>query len=478
MPLRRIVAPQATQTDPKDSGPLEQAFAALRTELGLSTDYPQDAAVEAKAAAQSPQLPKRDETSVPFWTVDPPGSTDLDQAMYLEKDGQGFRVRYAIADLSAFVQPGGALDTETRRRTQTIYFPDLRVPLHPQVLSEDAASLLPEQTRPAYVWDLRLDAQGQLVQTSVDRALVRSTARHDYDELQAAVDGGDPPEQFALLKQIGELRIAAEQARGGASLPMPEQEVRLVEGRYEVTFRPPVAAEDWNAQISLLTGMAAAELMLQAKIGILRTMPQADPEEVAKFRRTATALGVDWPQQQAYGEFLRTLDRQNPVHLALIHAATSLFRGAGYTPFNGELPAEREQAAVAAPYAHVTAPLRRLVDRFGLAICAAVSAGEPVPEWATQALPELPELMSGGGRIAGEAERGSADAVEAALLSGLIGTRHPAVAVAQRKETTVVQLTDLPVLDDVPGQVELGAQLEVEVVSADIPKRSVELKAI
>ena len=72
-----------------------------------------------------------------------------------------------------------------------------------------------------------------------------------------------------------------------------------------------------------------------------------------------------------YGDFVRGLDRANPRHLALIHEATALFRGAGYTAFDGEPPAQREHAAVAAPYAHVTAPLRRLVDRFGLVVCEA-----------------------------------------------------------------------------------------------------------
>ena len=77
----------------------------------------------------------------------------------------------------------------------------------------------------------------------------------------------------------------------------------------------------------------------------------------------------------------------DPKHLALIHEATSLFRGAGYTPFDGTVPEEPEHAAVAYPYAHVTAPLRRLVDRFGLAICEALSAGAEVPGWAREALP-------------------------------------------------------------------------------------------
>ena len=193
---------------------------------------------------------------------------------------------------------------------------------------------------------------------------------------------------------------------------MPEQEVAEDEqGHFTLDFRPPLEAEDWNAQISLLTGMAAAEMMVKAGVGILRTMPEADQNAVARFRRPPAALGVEWAAGQAYGEFLRGLDRANPRHLALIHEATSLFRGAGYTPFEGAVPEQSEHAAVAAPYAHVTAPLRRLVDRFGLVLCEAVSRGaRGAGVRCGRRCPPLPELMAESDRRARAAERACADA--------------------------------------------------------------------
>ena len=99
--------------------------------------------------------PAYDVTELPFLTIDPPGSMDLDQAMHLERRGAGFRVRYAIADVAAFVRPGGAIDAEAHRRVETLYSPDTRTPLHPPVLSEGAASLLPGQVRPAAAVDAR-----------------------------------------------------------------------------------------------------------------------------------------------------------------------------------------------------------------------------------------------------------------------------------------------------------------------------------
>ena len=450
---------------------LTDRFAAVRAELGLSLDYPADALTEAEqVAAAPPGLPERDETAVPFFTVDPPGSMDLDQAMHLERDGDGHRIRYAIADVPTFVRLGGALDRVTRERGQTVYCPDVRVPLHPEVLSEAAASLLPDAVRPAFVWDLHLDPAGLLTSAQVYRAMVRSVERLDYSQVQAAVDGGTDDERFLLLKEIGERRIAQERARGGASLPMPEQQVTAREGGgFTLEFRPLVAAEEWNAQVSLLTGMAAARMMLDAGVGVLRTMPAPTPEAVAWFRRVARGLGAEWPQDVPYGEFVRGLDRSNPRHLALIHEATALFRGAGYTAFDGEPPAQAEHAAVAAPYAHVTAPLRRLVDRFGLVVCEATCRGAEVPDAVRAALPQLAELMRDSDRRARAAERSCADATEAAVLHGREGETFGAIVIDHTDKGMEVQLVDVPVISRVTGPAApLGTNLSVRLDLADV----------
>ena len=210
-------------------GPLR--FGAVRAELGVPADFPPDVLAEAARAAADPRLPTEDATDVPFVTVDPPGSRDLDQALHLAaRAGGGFRVSYAIADVAAFVRPGGAVDAEARRRTQTLYSPDLRTPLHPPALGEQAASLLPDQVRPAVLWRIELDAGGEVSGVDVRRALVRSRAQLDYPGLQAAVDAGTAPEPVALLPRVGELRIALSRARHATELDVPEQEVVPAEG--------------------------------------------------------------------------------------------------------------------------------------------------------------------------------------------------------------------------------------------------------
>ena len=445
-------------------------FAAIRAELEVVEEFPSEVQAEAEKVVAAPvDLPERDETAVPFFTIDPASSMDLDQAIHLERDGDGYRIRYAIADVPAFIAPGGAIDTEARRRGQTVYCPDTRVPLHPTVMSEGAASLLPGEVRPAFVWDMRLDAEGEGTSAEVYRAMVRSVERFDYVAVQEQVDAGTDDERWVLLQEVGERRIRQEQLRGGASLPMPEQEVHLGEdGDFTLEFRPPRTVEEWNAQISLLTGMAAADMMLHAGVGILRTMPEAEHHAVARFRRQAKALGAPWPAEQSYGDFLRSLDRTDPRHLALIYDATSLFRGAGYTPFDGDVPEQVEQAAVADAYAHVTAPLRRLVDRFGLVVCEAISSGTEVPAWVREALPTLPERMKESDRRAGAAERMCADAVEAAVLHPRVGQTFRAVVVDRDDKGLEVQLLDVPVVARATGGAELGATVDVRLESADV----------
>ncbi|KRB45096.1 RNB domain-containing ribonuclease [Terrabacter sp. Root181] len=475
MAQRHIVFRPATQ--PGDvARQLTARFEAVRREFELPDQFPPEVLAEAAAAAGAATLPERDETAVPFITIDPPTSMDLDQAMSIERSGEGYRVRYAIADVPAFVRAGGAVDAEARRRGQTVYCPDERVQLHPSELSEGAASLLPEQVRPAFVWDMTLAADGEGTSVEVYRAMVRSVRRYDYEQVQKEVDAGTAEECLVLLKEVGEKRVLLERKRGGATLPMPEQEVEEVEdGGFRISFRPLLASEDWNAQISLLTGMGGADLMLRGRIGILRTMPPPDPRDLARFRRQVAAAGVDWPKGLSYGELLRSLDHTDPRHLALIHEATTLFRGAGYTPFDGEAPAQPTHAAVANPYAHVTAPLRRLVDRFGLVVCEAISAGQDVPGWVREALPTLPEIMSASDRRTNGVERACTDAVEAAELHPLVGSTVQGVVVDENEKGVVVQLIDLAVVAKASGSAQAGETVTLRVDAADVATGTIAL---
>src|SRR5262245_32560354 len=186
-------------------------MAAIEQEQGIPREFPPDVVVAAEAAATHPVLPDLDRSDIPFVTIDPKTSMDLDQALFIERRNSGYRVCYAIADIAAFIEPGGPIDDEAHRRGQTFSAPEHRVPLHPPVLSEGAASLLPDELRPALLWTIDLDEAGEGTNVDVRRALVRSRSRWDYAEVQQAIDDGSADEVFMLLKEVGELRLRREQ---------------------------------------------------------------------------------------------------------------------------------------------------------------------------------------------------------------------------------------------------------------------------
>lgn len=408
-------------------GELRRGIEQIRREQRLPTGFPPEVVAAAEAAARSPRLPDLDLTDVPFRTIDPDGAMDLDQAMHLERDGDGYVVLYAIADVMAFLTPGDPVDEEARRRGETIYGPESKIPLHPPALSEGAASLLPGEVRPAFVWTIRLDAAGDVREVRVERARVRSRERHAYDAVQRQLDSVASDSTFGLLEEVGRLRMQQEAERGGISLPMPAQEIDVVDGRWRLEFRRMLPVESYNAQISLLTGFAAAQLMIEGRVGLLRTLPAAPDFAVARLRRTARALDLEWPAHVSHQDFIRGLDPTEPAQAAMVVASTTLLRGASYAAFDGQLPEEPGHAALASSYAHVTAPLRRLVDRFGLETCAALCAGQEVPDWVRVALPDLPKIMRESGRAANAYENALLDLVEAHTLQHRVGERFWAV---------------------------------------------------
>ena len=510
-----------------------RALDELRARYEVPTAFPPEALAEAEAAATSWAQDRparlladgaRDARDLDLVTIDPPGSMDLDQAVLLERlpaqseaagasvgDAPGsaatYRVHYAIASLATFVPPGGALDAELGRRGETIYAPDAATPLHPEVLSHGAASLLEDVDRPACLWTIDLDARGEVVSARVERALVRSRARLSYGQVQAAIDGegtlpsSAPTDLPGLLAEIGRLRLEREVARGGISMTTPEQVVEVTEAAesagdsesaevpgpsgYRLAYRVPVPAEQYNAQISLLTGMCAARIMVECGVGILRTLPPARPEDYARLRRVAAALGIDWPAAQPYPELVRGLDHAVPAHAAFMDQAMSLFRGSGYLAFGAGgvgVPADDEasdaeeavHSAIAARYAHVTAPLRRLVDRYGEEVCVAACAQAPVPEWVLQALPDLPDVMEQTGKRARAIGRGALTALEALVLRGHEGEVFDGVITSERDGRGELVLTEPAVVTEVrrgSGQsgdrLPVGERVRVRLLSAD-----------
>jgi exoribonuclease R len=456
-------------------------FAALRRELELPSAFPPAAQAQAQQAAKEAVLPSLDRTDIPFVTIDPATSRDLDQAVSLSaRQGGGYRVHYAIADVASFVKPGSELEAETWRRGQTIYLPDAKVPLHPTVLSEDAASLLPGVDRAAMLWTIDVSAQGETESIRLERARVRSRAKLNYLGVQSDADKGTLAEPIKLLPELGKLLIARSLERGAVSLPMPDQEIERDGDGWRLVLKPLAPAEEWNAQVSLLTGCAAAQIMLQGKIGLLRTMPGPPIAAVAHLRVVAKGLGIDWPDGMTVGQVLATVNPSEPEAAAFVDEAAELMRGAGYTPFAGQIPADPAHSAVAAPYAHVTAPLRRLADRYVTEVCLALHEGREVPDWAAQALPKLPEVMSSSDRVAGTAERSAVDLVEATVLAGREGEVFAAVVLEtdEQRPLATIAVTDPVVRARCDGRLTAGTRIQARLTTADVTKRVVRFTAV
>lgn len=452
---------------------VEQGLEKIRDELEIPAGFPEEVLEEARVV--EPSYSEEDLTDIPFLTIDPVGARDLDQAFHLERRHNGYRVRYAIADVAAFVSPGGSIDAEARRRGLTLYGPDRRTLLYPGSISEGAASLLPDESRPALVWTLDLDESGELTATHVRRAMVRSRAQLDYSSTQLQLDSGAAPDSIRLLTEVGRLRQLIEVDRGAVSLPIPDQVIVKAGDGWQLVYRVPLPIEGWNAEISLLTGIAAATMMVGAGSGVLRTLPPANASEIEWIRRVAGALEVAWPRDVTYPELIRSLNPRLPSHSALFAEATSLFSGAGYQVLDGVvLP--HEHSALATVYAHATAPLRRLVDRFVGETCLAICAGDDPPGWVDEALVSIPQIMARAATKSGQYEARCLDLVEAAVLSNQVGMTFDGVVVDVDEDQSKgqVQLRDPAVHATIEGdRLELGAEVDVRLVEVSLPDRRV-----
>jgi len=454
------------------SNPPNNDFQQIRDELKIPRNFPSSVLAEAELASKRDPLEpefsaqRNDLLSVPFVTIDPPGSRDLDQAFFIEQIRDGYAVRYAIADVGFFVKRGGEIEQEAWRRGQTLYSPDLKTPLYPPILSEGGASLLPGVIRPAIVFTFSLNSRAEVVSLDIARALVRSRAQLNYPEVSehlarereqtgsGQLAGQQWSASISLLEAVGRKRQLLEAERGGVSLRIPSQQVQrwttAVSG-YRLAFETVSEVEEWNAQISLMTGMGAARTMIHHGIGLLRSLSKPRPDRLQALHLTASALGVNWPSTLEYDDFVRSLDPQNPIHAVMLHQAARVTGGARYVAFQGEAPQQAFHSAIAAFYAHVTAPLRRLADRYALELLVALSTGMPTEPDLITAFSELPQVMAAADNVSRRLESAIVDFAEASILENRIGEVFDATVIALRSDGVVVQITDPPIRTLIPA---------------------------
>jgi exoribonuclease R len=449
---------------------LGDGLEAIRTQFQLPKAFPPAVEAEANEAVRRPLDGHVDRATLPFVTLDPADSRDLDQAFAIEVAGKDILLHYAIADVGWFVRDGGAMDAEAWIRGTSQYLPDGKVSLYPPVLSEGAASLLPDGDRPAVIFAVRVDPDGEARLDGVERALIRSRAKLAYETVRE----DELPAGFA---ELGRRIEAAEQARGAARVEPPEQEVIHENGHYRLLFRPQSGAEQQNAALSLATNLAVAQALLEAKTGLFRTMAEPQEWAVRRLHHTAKALGVAWPKSEALPALEQRLDPEKPSEAALMLAIRRASQGAGYQPYR---PGVRPwHAAVAATYAHATAPLRRLADRFVVESALAVANGEPVPQVIQTAFEQLPDVMVKADQLSGQIARTIVDLAEAVALQGHEGERFEAVVTDIDQRGARIQLCAPAVVTRIKTDgLTPGQRLTVQLESADPATRSVRFSAM
>ena len=370
------------------SAPLHAILAAE----DLDPAFPPEVEAEAAAWARDPGLDDpalADAEAIPFVTVDGAGTRDLDQALHLERDGTGFRIRYAIADAAFFVRPGTALFAEALRRGVSYYLPGLSVPMLPRSLSEGAVSLNPGAPRRALVFETRLDADGHALGTALQRARIVSRAKLSFDEVQAFLDaptasplaGREFAASLALLPVIGTLRQRDAAARQVIRFHREELHVGHDGDAFTVTVRTRHPVEKYNEQLSLLCNSEGGRLLCEAAGDdspaaqmIYRVHPAPPPERLAELEQQiaeiVTLHGLDparwaWRPDTPLSEWVEALpslatdERLARIARALERQAVMVNVRSTYTTEPGH-----HFGVGAHPYARFSAPMREIVGVF------------------------------------------------------------------------------------------------------------------
>jgi len=371
------------------SGTPRAAMYAIAARHGLRPVYSEAVMREVQRHCAAPGVDAadlEDLEAVPFVTIDGPSTRDLDQAAFIARDGDGFLLRYALADPAHAVAPGSALFEEALRRGATYYLPGLAIPMLPHALSEGVVSLNEGQRRRAVVFDMRVDREGTCTETTIRRARIRSRAQLTFGGVQRFLDGDAPlgcPEaedSVRLLRPLGERLMAAARDREVIEYRRQETEVKI-DGEEGLTFVVQLGGrtvvERYNEQLSLLCNVEGAKFLRQHHHeplvqAIYRVHPAPEPQRYAELREMLEALEKrheldpalwHWdPGQQALGDYLAALPREGDlgrlaqaVHrqAVLVNVRSSFSpEAAGHFGVGAEV------------YARFSAPMREIVGIF------------------------------------------------------------------------------------------------------------------
>ncbi|MEO6607888.1 MAG: ribonuclease R [Aestuariivirga sp.] len=404
---------------------------------GIPNSFPDAVVKEAEALGEFTQLGRKDWRDVPLITIDPADARDHDDAVWAEADDDatnagGFRVIVAIADVAAYVRPGSALDREARLRGNSVYFPDLVVPMLPERISNDLCSLRERELRPALACTMIFDKSGTKRTHRFDRIIMRSAAKLSYQEAQAAIDGKHSDKTEVLLEPVLKPLWAAYRAlmkaqdkRSPLQLELPERKIILDEkGSVSKVIVPPrLDAHRLIEEFMIQANVAAAEELEKRKTPLLyRVHENPSPEKL-----------------KALSMFLKTVNRELPLGQVIktshFNRLLQSVRGEDFERLVHEVVLRSQAQATYKPdnaghfglalrrYAHFTSPIRRYADLIvhRALISALGFSDDGLSEFDMANLQETADMISVAERRAMLAERETNDRLVASFLAPQIG---------------------------------------------------------
>jgi exoribonuclease R len=427
--------------------------------------------IESEAARVSMDFPiphgnRRDLTKLPFVTLDPATSTDLDQAFYLEKDGDSIVLFYALADIGAFAPHNECIAQEAWKRGVTIYGIEGKIPLYPKSLSQRAASLLPDGPRPAILVTVSIAEDGTLHLLGVESIYCAIRAKLAYDAMHIR--------DYPLLEAFAERMWLNDLSRGAMRMDSPQQEIVADEnapGGVRLELRSRLYSEVVNSALSLAVNIALGELLRDAEVGLFRTMDTPNEGAIRQLRRSAHAFGIEWNVNESLYDLQRRLDPTNTSHQRFLLETRRSGGRASYEVFSSKK--KPWHSAIAATYVHATAPMRRLADRYVLDLALLIANRKTVPESLIEIISLLPEPMQRGENRANGVDRAVIDLMEAVSLQHRIGEILDAevvdadAGIVQTQEGAIrARATSLPRCNH-------GDKVKVRIEEADPAKRRV-----
>ncbi len=397
----------------------------------IPVDFP-DAVIEEARTKTPAQVKREDLTTTPLITIDPHDARDHDDAVYAEELPDGWRVIVAIADVSAYVTEGSALDKEALKRGNSTYFPDRVVPMLPFELSAEACSLKEDELRPCLAVEMIFDRGGHKRRHRFLRGQMKSAAKLAYEEAQAAIDGkpgGKAGELLeAVLKPLWGAYAAVSKARDIRSpldLDMPER---------RILFTPDGEIDGIVTKERLDAHRLIEEFMIQANVAAAETLEEKQSPLVYRVHDTPSDAKV-----AAFADFLQTLDMKWTIgERPQTHKFNKLLaeiRGGDYEGMISQMVLRTQAQAIyseenlghfglnLARYAHFTSPIRRYADLIvHRALITALGLGpDGLSETAAVRLEETAEHISMTERRSMAAERDATDRYLAIFLADRVG---------------------------------------------------------